>query len=256
MQQAFKISAVKRCVAVAALLFASISAQAEEKKPLTVFAAASLGHALEAALESFDHPVRVSLGGSGAIARQVAQGAPADVVFLANPRWMGWLDDQGLLRAGTRTSPIGNVLAVVGPSGATPLPDLSLQTLLDRLGKDGRIAVGEVRSVPAGQYAKAWLNRAGLWPDIRPRLAEVENVRAALALVARGEVPLAILYATDLAAAQDTVTEVWNIAADAQPDIRYELASLSDEGDELASFLASADARTVFQGFGFTEAAR
>ncbi len=236
-------------------LLASLAARAEEPAaPLTVFAAASLGEALEAVLAEWPGEVRVSLGGSGALARQVDQGAPADVVMLANPGWMDWLEDRGRLIPDSRRSPFSNALVLVGPPGAAPLAAVSARHLLDRLGPDGRMAMGEHRSVPAGQYAQAWLAAKGLWEPLRPRLAEVENVRAALALVSRAEVPLGIVYASDLVAAPDAATPVWTIPADEQPDIRYTLAAVTPSGVALAEWLSGPAALEGFRAFGFAGA--
>lgn len=239
-------------LALIVVLMATRPAMAEPTKPVSVFAAASLADVLQAVDEDWPGTMRISLAGSGAIARQIDQGAPADVVLLANPDWMEWLDTRGHLEPNTRSTPFGNSLVLVGPKDTPPLPDLTLDDLLDRLGDNGRLAMGEHRSVPAGQYARAWLEKRGMWDALRSRLAETDNVRSALALVARNEVPLAILYRSDLVAAKGSIRAVWDIPADQQPDIRYALAALTPEGVELAAFLASPEALSVFERFGFT----
>ncbi len=240
---------------VVQLLFAAFVATSVRAEPImTVFAAASLNEALQSALADYPRETRLSVGGSGAIARQVVQGAPADVVILANPAWMDWLETHNVIQPGTRTIPIANRLVLVGPFGALPLADLNLETIQHRLGDSSRIAIGEHRSVPAGQYAKEWLETQNLWADLVPRLAEVDNVRAALALVSRGEVPLAIVYASDLVASADRVVPVWNIPNDKQPDIRYSIAAITQEGAALAQYLSGPVARQHFLKFGFIEA--
>lgn len=229
----------------------AVCARAEGAKPVTVFAAASLGEALTVAFEDYDAPLRLSLGGSGGIARQVVQGAPADLVILAHPSWVDWLAQQNAVRADTQASPFGNALVLVGPPGAAPLETLSEETIMQRLGDSGRLAIGQHQAVPAGQYAKAWLESQGLWGTVARRLAEVESVRVALALVARGEVPLAVVYRSDLVAAPDAATPVWSVPSANQPEILYAAAAVTDAGEAALAHLQSAVARQVFSDFGF-----
>lgn len=239
------------CALYALCPLTAAPAWASERAPL-IFAAASLAEALGAVVSDMDPEPRVSFGGSGSMARQIDQGAPADVVLLANPLWMDWLEQRGHVQPGTRQSPFGNRLVLIGPPGAAPLPSASLADLKARLGPNGRLAMGEHRSVPAGQYAAAWLEGQGIWGDLRPYLAETENVRAALALVTRGEVPLGLVYASDLFAAPAAATVVWTIPEDQQPAIRYSLAALTPEGRALAEALSSPKALDHFARYGFT----
>lgn len=241
-----------RCVlrALCAACLCAPSGAVAEDRPL-VFAAASLAEALTEIATGMDPEPRLSFGGSGAMARQIDQGAPADVVLLANPVWMDWLETRGLLQTGTRQSPFGNRLVLIGPPGAPALTEISLAALQARLGPQGRLAMGEHRAVPAGQYAAAWLQSQGLWEALRPRLAETENVRAALALVTRGEVPLGLVYASDLTAAPDAATAVYMIPDAEQPAIRYSLAALTDTGRALAEALTAPPALEVFARYGF-----
>ncbi len=215
-----------------------------------IFAAASLSGVLEAVFEGADPAPRLSYGGSGAIARQVDQGAPADLVILANPLWMDWLEGRGHVQPDARSAPFGNRLVMVGPAGSKPLETLDEDAVLARL-NGGRLAIGEHRAVPAGQYAAAWLDSLGLWNALRAHLAETENVRAALALVARGEAPLGIVYVSDLKAAPEAARAVWQIPNDQQPDIRYAMAPLTPRGADLAAVLSGAEAMAVFEAFGF-----
>ncbi|MFK7876218.1 MAG: molybdate ABC transporter substrate-binding protein [Paracoccaceae bacterium] len=219
--------------------------------PLHVFAAASLGDALRTILKSHPSPTRLSVAGSGTIARQVDQGAPADVVILASPDWMAWLEQRQAIIPHSRRSPIGNALALVGPPGAPPLTALTSETLLARLGPDGRFAMGHHKAVPAGQYGKIWLENSGLWKDLAPRLAETDNVRAALALVSRGEVPIALVYASDLVAAPGAATKIWDIADQSQPTIAYAFAAVTAGGVQLLDTLTSDPAINHFAAFGF-----
>lgn len=229
------------------LLVMMTSARAE---PVVVFAAASLKGALDEAAKSFPHEVTVSYGGSGAIARQVALGAPADVVILAHVNWMNWIEEQGFIDRGSRVSLWGNRLVLIGAPGVS-LNTLSGPALRDALG-DGRLAVGQVASVPAGIYAREWLAAAGLWPAVEDRLAETENVRAALMLVARGEAPLGIVYASDARAAN--VTVLHRVDPDLHGPITYPAALVHNRSaPEAADFLSylENDPQGIFAAHGF-----
>lgn len=236
---------IRLCLFICALLWAGHAAADR----LVVFAAASLKGPLDQALADYPQVV-VSYGGSGAIARQVAQGAPADLVFLAHPRWLDWLDTGGHLRRDSRRAVLGNRLVIVARD-PTPLT-LTAAGLQARLGA-GRLGIG-LSSVPAGIYAQEALHDLGLWETVSNALAPAENVRAVLALVARGAVPLGIVYATDVALVPDL-----SVVADIPPrhhsPIRYELAVTSGAGPgaaDLAAGLAGATAARVFEAAGFT----
>lgn len=230
-------------------LFGAPAAAAE----LTVFAAASLREALDEAAGAWHRPVTRSYGGSGMIARQVAQGAPSDVVLLANSAWMDWLEDNDSLTPGTRTDLLSNALVLVGPAGAPDLTGTDAAALLARLGQ-GRMAIGETRGVPAGIYGRQWMQAAGLWPALRPRLAETENVRAALALVARGEAPLGLVYASDAIA--DPMVRVLHRIDPAMHDrVVYPVAAPrggdAQQAAEFIDFLQTAEASEIFRRHGF-----
>jgi len=213
---------------------------------ITVFAAASLKDALDAVVVAFGGGVVVSYGGSAILARQVALGAPADVVILANAQWMDWLAEDGAIDTEQRIDLLGNDLVVVGPVNGLPM---EAADLVARLG-DGRLAIGQTSGVPAGIYGRAWLEFAGVWDDVKGRLAEVENVRVALALVARGEVPLGVTYASD-ARAEPRVSVVYEVPSEAHPAITYPAAVTGPEGAEFLAFLASQQAGEIFRTYGF-----
>lgn len=199
--------------------------------PVTVFAAASLRGLLEdAAAQDDPADFRFSYGGSGTMARQVAAGAPADAVILASRPWMTWLTDQGGADPDSVRILAANTLVVVGPADAAPLDDPA--DLPARLG-DLRLAMGQRDAVPAGTYARQWLEHADLWSSLQDRLAETDNVRAALALVARGDAPLGIVYASD-ALAEPAVRVVYEIPAGSHDPIVYLAAALTPRG---AAFL-------------------
>lgn len=226
---------------------------------VTVFAAASLKTALDPIAARFEertgHQVTLVLAGSNLLARQIVEGAPADIFLSASPEWMDVVEAERLVVPGTRSDLLGNALVLVtGDAGASPVtigPDLDLPALLD----DGRIAMALVDSVPAGQYGKAALTSLGLWNDAAARVAQADNVRAALALVTTGEAPLGVVYATD-AAADPAVTVVGRFPPESHPPITYPVALLSGAGDDadraFLRTLSEPAAQQVFREQGFT----
>ena len=221
---------------------------------VTIFAAASLKGPLDRVVEGLEEEVVVSYGGSGALARQVSMGAPADIVFLAHPVWMDTLEAAGALAEGTRTLVLRNRLVLVGAAGTPEVP-LTAEGLAEALG-DGRLATGFVEAVPAGQYAKQALETLDLWDGVADRLAEVDNVRAALALVARGEAPLGAVYATD-AAITGEVAVVAIFPEDSHNPIVYEAALTAGAAPgaaEVLSALSDDAADRLFEDAGFQPA--
>ena len=230
-------------------------------RPLTVFAAASLKESMDAAAAAYGRatgvPVRVSYAASSALARQIEQGAPADVFVSADLDWMDWLQQRSLIDTATRHDLLGNTLVLVAPqtSPAGPLrlrPGTDLRPLL---GGDGRIALALTTSVPAGKYAKAALESLGMWKALASRAAEAENVRAALLLVARGETPLGVVYGSD-ARAEPRVKVLATFPAGTHPPIVYPLARLRDSDHPQAAnfvrWLQTDDAKAIFRRHGFT----
>ncbi|UWQ20837.1 molybdate ABC transporter substrate-binding protein [Jannaschia sp. W003] len=192
----FRCSRRRALLGAAALVAAPALVRAAA--PLRVFAAASL----KAPLDEIAPEAALSFAGSGAVARQVAFGAPADVVILAASDWMAWLHARGAV--GPSRVVARNALVMAGPPGAAPLA-LRRDAVVERLGA-GRFAVGDPMSVPAGRYAQQALETLGLWDAVSARLVLAENVRAALAYVARGDVALGAVYLSDaLGAAVATV---------------------------------------------------
>lgn len=214
---------------VLATALVACGARHRDADAVVVFAAASLTDAVteigaEAAAAG-EPRIRTSFAASAALAAQIVAGAPADVFLSADPRWMDDLTARGLIAPGTRVEPIGNRLVVIAaPDVSPPAGDPTAPGwLLRALGPDGRLAIGDPAYVPAGHYARAALAHLGLWQALEPRLARAQDVRAALALVARGEAPLGIVYATDAAIAE-AVRVVGALPADASPPIRYAFA--------------------------------
>jgi molybdate transport system substrate-binding protein len=234
-------------------------AKAQSGSPV-VFAAASLKNALDEAAtlyaQSLGRPTpRISYAGSPALARQIMQGAPADVFISADSDWMDYLGDRKLIRPETRGDLVGNSIVIVAPAASpATLPQISGDALADALG-GGRLAIADVNSVPAGRYTKAALEKLGAWEAVKNRLAQSENVRAALLFVARGEAPLGVVYRTD-AAAEPRVKIIAAPPHDSHPPIIYPAAvtSASKHPDAAAflAFLRDAQAGAVFEKHGFT----
>ena len=241
-----------------ALTLCALPARGAVPQRLTVFAAASLQESLVAAAKLWTgrsgQPVVVSYAGSSALARQIEQGAPADVFVSADLEWMDHLQERGLIDPGTRTVLARNRLVLIAPT-ATPRA-LSLRTgeLQAALGTAGRLALAETAGVPAGRYAKQALQSLGLWSEVQDRLAEADNVRAALAYVARGEAPLGIVYATD-AQAETKVRVLARIPPEHHEPIVYPMARVASadaaQADGFLHFLAGPEARAVFARAGF-----
>ena len=229
--------------------------------PLTVFAAASLKESMDAVAEAYHartgQAVQVSYAGSSALARQIEQRAPADVFVSADSDWMDWLQERELIDRASRTDLLGNELVLVAPadSSAQPLELVAGANLLPLLGDRGRIALALTQSVPAGKYAKAAFESLGLWDTLQPRVAEAENVRAALLLVARGEAPLGVVYASD-AKAEPKVKVLATFPHDAHPAIVYPVARVMASGNpgalDFVQWLQSPEAAQIFRAHGFT----
>lgn len=225
---------------------------------VTVFAAASLKTVLDQVTHEWEaetgHTVTLSFAGSSALARQIEAGAPADIFISANPGWMDHLAATGLIRNDSRVDLLGNRLVLIGRDIA-PLPALSAATDLHGLLSGGPLAMALVEAVPAGIYGKSALASLGLWTGIEGQIAQTDNVRAALALVALGEAPLGLTYLTD-AQADPRVQIVAPFPAHSHPPITYPAALTTDstapQALALLRYLQSPAAQTRFQQAGFT----
>jgi molybdate transport system substrate-binding protein len=241
---------------LAALLLQPLTVNAEE---LTVFAAASLTDAMKDVsakwVEAGHSPLRMSFGSSSTLARQIEQGAPANLFASADEKWMDYLVDKKLIADGTRKSLLGNDLVLV-VSADKPMHvtiDKSLD-LAGLVGANGRLATGDPAHVPVGIYAEQALRKLGMWDSISPKLARTEDVRAALLLVERGEAPAGIVYATD-AAVSKSVMIAGIFPADSHDPVSYPFA-VTKSGDTaearaLLAFLTTPPARAVFVQRGF-----
>lgn len=235
-------------------LLPGLAAPAAAQEPL-VFATASLKDAVEQVFAAQKLRARVAVAASSVLARQVEAGAPADIFISADIPWMDYLADRRLLRPGTRVDLLGNRLSLV----AAKAPAVSIELkpgvdLLALLGPEGRLAISQIDSVPSGRYGRAALQALQIWPQVEKRLAQTEHVRAALALVARGEAPLGIVYRTD-AAAEPRVHVLADFPASSHPPIVYPAAIIATsrhpQAEAYLAHLRSQEAAAIFSRLGF-----
>jgi molybdate transport system substrate-binding protein len=245
---------------VVSILFGSAHAPAlAQEKSLTVFAAASMKNALDEIDAAYTARtgvrIVVSYAASSALAKQIEQGAPADVFVSADTDWMDYAAARKGINEPTRVNLLGNRIVLIAPK------DSKIDTVaigpgfdLARLAGDGRIATGDVKAVPVGKYAKAALEKLGAWQAVETKFAMAESVRAALTLVARGEAVLGIVYATD-ARVEPGVKIVGTFPADSHPPIIYPVAATAvakPEAVEYLSFLRSSATKAILEKYGFT----
>ena len=250
-------------LAVSGAICAGLLSSSAAAEQITVFAAASMTNAMARIEQDFEagtgHDLIVSLAGTSVLARQIQQGAPADVFISANADWMDALEQDGLIEPGTRFDLLANALVLVAHGkDATPVaigPDTDLAGLVG----DGRLAMALVDAVPAGIYGKASLESLGLWDSVAPAVAQADNVRAALRLVATGEARLGIVYATDAVAEKD-VSVIGSFPADSHPPIVYPAADIAGRAlpaeTEFLDYLRGPQAREAFEQQGFVVMAR
>lgn len=239
------------------LLLALFSAPAAAAPPL-VLAAASLQESLNAAADAWAarHHARpvLSFASSSALAKQVEAGAPADIFISADEPWMDDVAKHGLVKAGTRVSFLANKLVLVAPASSAKRVAIRTRFPLAKLLGEGKLAMGEVNSVPAGKYGKEALTRLGVWEAVAPHVAGADNVRAALALVERGEAPYGIVYATD-AYATKGVKIVGVFPDTSHAPITYPIAlltaSTSPDAEGFRRFLISGGGKAIFKRYGF-----
>jgi molybdate transport system substrate-binding protein len=230
------------------------------QEQMTVFAAASLKNALDDINAAFTKAngvkVVASYEASSALAKQIEQGAPADVFISADLRWMDYAAEHNLINPNTRLNLLGNKLVLIAPADSK-LGDVAIGQGFDiaKLAGDGRIAVADVKAVPAGLYAKAALEKLGAWTGAEPKLAQAENVRATLAFVARGEAPIGIVYETD-AKIEPKVKIIGTFPEDSYPPVTYPVAATADTKKttvgQYFSFLRTPAAKAIFEKYGFS----
>jgi molybdate transport system substrate-binding protein len=246
--------------AALAILFGSIHSPAlAQDKSLTVFAAASMKNALDEIDAAYTAKtgvrITVSYAASSALAKQIEQGAPADIFVSADTDWMDYAIAKKNINEPSRVNLLGNSIVLIAPK------DSRIDTVtigqdfdLARLAGDGKIATGDVKAVPVGKYAKAALEKLGAWNAAEPKFAMADSVRAALTLVARGEAVLGIVYTTD-AKVEPGVKIVGTFPADSHPPIIYPVAATTTAKTEAADYLAflrSSVAKNILEKYGFT----
>jgi molybdate transport system substrate-binding protein len=248
------LAAFAAAIAMAALTQAAVA----QEKTITVFAAASLKNALDEVDDLFTKQSGIkvvsSYAASSSLMKQIEQGAPADVFLSADVDWMDYGIKHNVIKNDTRKDLLGNRLVLIAPKDSkignvTIAPGFDLAGLVG----SGHIATGDVRAVPAGLYAKAALEKLGIWSSVESKIAMAENVRAALVLVARGEAPLGIVYETD-AKVDPSVKIVGVFPEDSHPPIIYPVAMTKDAKPDAAQYLAfltTPEAKAVFERYGF-----
>ena len=225
---------------------------------LVIFAAASLKNALDAVNAQWQKETGkkaiISYASSPALAKQIEQGAPAQMLISADLDWMDYVAGRNLIKADTRSNLLGNRIVLIAPKDKAQPIEVKAGFDLARILGDGRLSMANVDAVPAGKYGKAALEKLGVWASVSSRIAQAENVRAALLLVSRGEAPAGIVYQTD-AAADPNVTIVGTFPEDTHPPIIYPIALTANATHPDAviflAYIKSASARPLFEAQGF-----
>jgi molybdate transport system substrate-binding protein len=236
----------------------TFSPAAAQDKTLTVFAAASMKNALDDIDTAFTAKtgikVNASYAASSQLAKQIEQGAPADVFVSADTDWMDYATSKRTINEPTRVNLLGNSIVLIAPKDSR-IDNVTIAQGFDlaRLAGDGKIATGDVKAVPVGKYAKSALEKLGSWQAAEPKFAMAESVRAALTLVARGEAVLGIVYSTD-AKVEPGIKIVGTFPADSHPPIIYPVAATSTakpEARQYLDYLHSSAAKAVLEKYGF-----
>jgi len=247
---------------LSALVFATVliasAAWAQPRADVTIYAAASLRDALDELAREYERQGRgkatVSYAGSPTLARQIEKGAPADIFISADTDWMDYLAKLGLIRIETRVDLLSNRLVLIAPADSQTALKIGPQFPLATSLGDRRLAMADPDSVPAGKYGRAALEALGVWKEVASKVARAENVRAALALVARGEAPFGVVYRTD-ALAERRVRIVGEFSRGLHPDIVYPAAIVAGTRSKIAyeylRYLRSHAAQAVWQRHGF-----
>ncbi len=251
------MKAWKTHACLAAIL--SISFSTNAATDLKVYAASSMTNAIDEIAQDFKEKYDVTVtpvyGGSSSIARQIINGAPADVFISANTKWMDYLVDEGVIGSDNVTNLVRNSLVLIAPqSSSLAVFNFADANAWEAALNGSRLALGNPTSVPAGMYAKESLTTLGVWKEIQTKVAPAKNVRLALALVERGEAPLGVVYKTD-AQLTSKVKIVGEFASDTHAAIVYPAAVVNDstESRQFFQYLKSEDAKRVFAHYGFQQ---
>jgi len=248
---------------ILAALFAAAPLAAQAQQSLTLFAAASMTSAMNDINAAFTKETGIevtpSYAASSTLARQIEQGAPADIFISANVSWMDHVEKAGQVKPGSRFDLAGNRLVLIAPKDSK-INEVKIAKGFDLAGLvgEGRITTGEVTSVPVGRYAKAALEKLGAWQAAEKKFAMADNVRAALVLVARGEAQFGIVYETD-AKIEPGVKIVGAFPEGSHPAIVYPVAATKEAGagaNKYLAFLRTPDTAKVFEKYGFTVLAK
>ncbi|WP_455817770.1 molybdate ABC transporter substrate-binding protein [Pseudomonas cerasi] len=243
----------------AAAVSLSVGGHAIAAENITVFAAASLTNALQDIASDYekgkDVKIVSSFASSSTLARQIEQGAPADLFISADQQWMDYASEKKTIDNGSRVTLLGNDLVLVAPTASKPQPvNISKTTDWKSLLKGQRLAVGDPDHVPAGIYAKEALQNLGAWEQLAPVMARSNSVRAALALVERNETPYGIVYGSD-AIASKKVTVVGIFPKESHKPVEYPLAIVTDHNNARVKafydYLKGPEAAAVFKKYGF-----
>ena len=246
-------------VLIAAAPAAALAQSTAAARGPVIFAAASMKTALDAIAAAWTAQTgkapAISYGSSAVLAKQIEQGAPADLFISADLKWMNYLDKGKFIKAGTRFNLVGNALVLIEPGDASSTLKIAQGFDLAGATGDGKIAVCTIASCPAGIYAKEALEKLGVWAAVEPKLAQAENVRSALALVARSEAKFGIVYATD-AKAEPKVKVVDTFPESSHTPVVYPVALVAatknPDAAALLSFMRSQAATKILTGQGFT----
>lgn len=244
---------------VAIIFLGAVSHSAAHADGINVFAAASLKTALDDIATVWKtrsgKDIVATYGSTATLAKQIAEAAPADIFISADLTWMDDVAKKNLIKPGSRKNLVGNTLVLVAATGTDLKIELEKDSNLAASLGDEKLAVGDVKSVPAGKYAKAALENLGLWSSVEANLVMQENVRSALALVARGEAKLGIVYGSD-AVAESKVHVVANFPETSHKPIVYPAAviaaSTNPDAQTFLTFLFSKEAQLIFKENGFT----
>ena len=245
------------CLIIAAFMLSHLAlAQAD---PIRIFAAASttnaVGDIIKAYTAQTGKAVVPSFASSSTLAKQIDQGAPADVYLSANPKWMNFIEKKELVEPGTRTNLLGNRITMIQPASGELSIKISKDLDLAGILGDDKLAMGDPDHVPAGIYGRKALESLGLWESVSPKVARAKDVRAALALVERAEAPLGIVYATD-AAISKKIKVVALFPEETHPPITYPVCIIKGKaGDDTKAFfefLQSPKAAEIFKTYGFS----
>jgi molybdate transport system substrate-binding protein len=237
---------------------AQTQAQAQGRD-VVVFAAASLKNALDAINAQWQKETgkkaAISYAASSALAKQIEQAAPAQMFISADLDWMDYLSKRNLIKPDTRSNLLGNRIVLIAPKDKAQPIDIKPGFELAKVLGDGRLAMANVATVPAGKYGKAALEKLGVWSSVSSKLAQAENVRAALLLVSRGEAPAGIVYQTD-AASDSNVKIIGTFPGDTHPPLIYPIALTANathpDAAAFFAYIRSDKAKRLFEAQGFT----